>query len=121
MRFLTIVVMVLGAVGCGAPQPGIKEAPVNVTGTVSQAGRPVGNFSVSFQPLDHGHLKSLPVEPDGTFQGELISGTYAYSVVPSTAAESQQALSKVPPKYLEADLERTVKVEAGREVLIVLD
>ena len=121
MRNFIVAALILIAAGCGAPQPGLKKAPVDVIGKVSQGGQPVGNVAVSFHPLDHGHLASLQVGPDGTFQGELISGTYAYSIAKSTAADSMQALSKVAPQYLEPDLQRTVKVEAGQEVLIVLD
>ena len=109
------------ALGCGTSQPGLKGAPVSVTGKVSQAGQPVGNVTVSFHPLDNGHLKSLPVNADGSFQGELISGTYAYAIVSSAAPESQQALSRVAPQYLEPDLQRTVTIESGQEVQIVLD
>jgi hypothetical protein len=121
MRNFFAVTLILIAMGCGASQPGIKNTPVDVTGKVSQGGQPVGNVAVSFQPLDHGHMASLPVGPDGTFRGELISGTYAYSIAQSTAADSVQAIAKVAPQYLEPDLQRTVKVEAGQEVLIVLD
>lgn len=121
MRNFVSLMIVLTAMGCGASQPGLKNAPVGVSGKLSQGGQPVGNVAISFQPLDHGHVASLPVGPDGTFQGELISGTYAYSIAQSTAADSVQAIGKVAPRYLEPDLQRTVKVEAGQEVLIVLD
>jgi hypothetical protein len=94
---------------------------VGVSGKVSQGGQPVGNVAVSFHPIDHGHLTNLQVGSDGTFQGELISGTYAYSIAQPIVAGTPQALSKVAPQYLEPDLQRTVKIEAGQEVLIVLD
>ena len=51
----------------------------------------MGNVAVTFQPLDKGHMKSLPVKPDGTFQGELHTGTYAYSIMASSSPETQQA------------------------------
>ena len=121
MRNFFAVTLILIATGCGASQPGLKNTPVGVTGKVSQGGQPVGNVAVSFHPTDHGYLTNLQVGPDGTFQGELISGTYAYSIAQSTAADSAQAIGKVAPQYLEPDLQRTVKIEAGQEVLIVLD
>jgi hypothetical protein len=93
---------------------------VSVAGKLSQAGQPVGNVAVTFQPLDTGHMKSLPVKPDGTFQGELNTGTYAYSIVASSP-ESQQTLNKLAPQYLEPNLERTITVEAGQELQIVLE
>ena len=107
--------------GCGTSQPGLKGAPVGVTGKVSQAGQPVGNVAVAFHPLDHGHPANIPVKADGTFQGELIAGTYAYSLAQSSAPNSTQSLSRVAPQYLEPDLQRTVTIESGQEVQIVLD
>ena len=121
MRNFIAVMIVLAAMGCGASQPGLKNTPVGVTGKVSQGGQPVGNVAVSFHPIDHGHLTNLQVGPDGTLEGELISGTYAYSIAQSTTADSIQAIGKVAPQYLKPDLQRTVKVEAGQEVLIALD
>jgi hypothetical protein len=117
--FLAIVI--LAALGCGGSSPGTRGAPVSVTGKVSQAGQPVGNVAVSFQPLDRGHMKSLPVKPDGTFQGELLGGRYAYSIVASTSPESHQALSKVAPQFLEPNMERTVEIQPGQELQIMLD
>jgi hypothetical protein len=65
-------------------------------------------------------MKSLPVKPDGTFQGELITGKYAYSIVASSP-ESQPALSKIAPRFLQASTDRTVQIEPGQELQIVLD
>jgi hypothetical protein len=121
MRNFIAVVMLVAALGCGGSSPGTRSAPVSVTGKVSQAGQPVGNVAVAFQPLDSGHPKSLNVKPDGSFQGELISGNYAYSIVASSTPASQQALSKIAPQFLEPSMERTVKIESGQEVQIVLD
>ncbi len=121
MRGYLAVVMVLGAIGCGAPQPGLKGTPVSVSGKISQAGQPVGNVAVSFHPLDNGHLTSFEVSPDGTFQGELISGRYAYSIAQSTAKDSLQILNKIAPQFTEPDLQRAVNVEAGQTLEIVLN
>jgi hypothetical protein len=111
----------VAALGCGGSSPGKRGAPVSITGKVSQAGQPVGNIAVSFQPLDTGHMKSLAVNSDGTFQGELVTGKYAYSIVASSSPDSQQALSKVAPQFLEPNLERTVLIEPGQELQIMLD
>jgi hypothetical protein len=121
MRSIIAVIIVLSAMGCGASQPGLKNTPVGVTGKVSQGGQPVGNVAVSFHPTDHGYLTNLQVAPDGTFKGELISGTYAYSIAQSIVPDSAQAIGKIAPQYLEPNLQRTVKIEADQEVLIVLD
>jgi hypothetical protein len=120
MKNMVMAVALFTAIGCGASPPGMKSAPVSIRGKVSQAGQPLGNIAVSFHPLDHGHLKSLTVRPDGSFEGELISGTYAYSIAQSSA-DSLPTLRKISPQYLEPDLQRTITVAAGQELLIALD
>lgn len=120
MRNLCVLMLVTMTIGCGS-QPGLKSAPVDITGKVSQKGQPLGDVAVTFRPLDKGHEKSLPVKSDGSFEGSLISGTYAYSITQSTGANAATALAKVDPEYLEPNLQRTVTIEPGKEVLIALD
>ena len=115
-----LVLVAAGTMGC-SEAPVLRKSPSNVSGKVSQGGKPVSNVAVFFQPLDHGHPKSLPVTPQGTFQGELIDGNYTYYVGPSTAANSVAALRKIDPKYLEPDMRRTVSVEFGKELVLALD
>ena len=99
----------------------LNEAAIAVTGKVSQAGQPVGDLLVTFQPLKQGHPGSFPVAADGTFQGELIPGNYAYYVGKSPAPKSDAAIKKIDPKYLEANLTRSVDVAPGQELAIALD
>ncbi|MBX3432452.1 MAG: hypothetical protein KF847_03945 [Pirellulales bacterium] len=120
MRTIVMTLACTIALGCGEPI-GLKQAPTTVSGKVTAGGRPVGNVALVLQPLDHGHQKTLPVNPDGTFQGELIAGTYAYSLAPSPRANSVSALRAIGPQYLEADLQRTIAVEPGQGIEIALD
>jgi hypothetical protein len=115
-----LAVLAAGAIGC-SDAPTIKDAPVAVSGKVSQAGKPVGNVVVWFHPLDSGHLQSLSVNTDGTFAGELIGGNYSYYVGKPPAASSAVSLKGIDPKYYEPDLERTINVEFGKEILLALD
>ena len=115
-----IVTVASIAIGC-SDAPVLKDAPVNVSGKLVQGGKPVGNVVVSFHPLDRGHLKSMPVAADGGFQGELIGGSYAYYVERSPAPNSAAVLQKVDPKYYEPDLNRTISVEFGKELVLALD
>jgi hypothetical protein len=120
-KFLVLAAAVaFSGVGC-SQAPVVREAPVTVTGKVSNGGLPVGDVMVLFHPLDHGHLGSFPVKPDGTFQGELVAGDYSYYLSQSTTSSSVAALKKVDPKYYEPNLERRISVAAGQEVLIALD
>jgi hypothetical protein len=81
----------------------------------------VGGVLMVFQPLGDGHVRELPVQKDGSFTGELISGEYAYYVAKPTVPAAAPALSKLPPKYFQADLARTVIAEPGQQLAIALD
>ena len=120
LNVFALVALSLAAMGCTQPTR-LNEAPINVSGKVSQGGQAVGDVQVSFQPLEHGHPVSLPVNADGTFQGELVPGNYAYFVAKSAAPKSEAALKKIDPKFYEPNLERKVAVEDGQELLIALD
>jgi hypothetical protein len=98
-----------------------KRAPVSVSGKVSQNGQPLGGMVMIFHPLGDGHLRELPIGKDGTFTGELISGEYAYYVAKPTAPAIAQVVRKLSPRYLEADLSRTVTVELGKLLAIELN
>ena len=117
---LTIASAALTAIGCSQTTP-LNEAPLTVTGKVSQNCQAIGDVNISFQPLQHGHPVSLPVSADGTFQGELIPGNYAYFVAKSATPKSESAIKKIDPKYLEASLTRSVDVQPGQELAIALD
>jgi hypothetical protein len=120
MRFFILMTYIVCVAGCGS-QADLKPTPVSVSGTVSQGGRPVGSMVIVFQPLDEGHVRELPIQKDGTFNGEIISGKYAYYVAKPVVPAAAQALKKLAPKYFEADLSRTVQVEPNTQLAIALD
>ena len=120
MRFFLILLLIVGLVGCSS-EVQLKGAPVNVSGKVSQSGNPLGGMVMVFQPLGDGHVREFPVHKDGSFNGELISGEYAYYVAKPTVQGVAQALKSLSPKYFNADLSRTVAVEAGQQLAIALD
>jgi hypothetical protein len=74
-----------------------------------------------FQPLGDGHVKELPIQTNGSFNGELVSGEYAYYVAKPAAPETAASLKTLSPKYFEADLLRTITAEAGKQLAIALD
>jgi hypothetical protein len=120
MRLIVALMLIIGLVGCRS-EVKLKGAPVSVSGKVSQSGQPVGGMVMTFQPLGDGHVRELAVQRDGTFNGELVSGEYAYYVAKPVVPADAQALKKLPPKYFEADLTRTVTVEPGQQLAIALD
>jgi hypothetical protein len=120
MRLLLLPAFVVGALGCSS-EVKLNEAPVSVSGKVLQSGRPLGGLVVTFQPLGDGHLRDFPVNKDGSFNGELVSGEYAYFVAKPIVPSAAQAVRKLSPKYFEADLSRTVTIEPGQQLAIALD
>ena len=117
---MALAVFAIGMAGC-TDAVKLKEAPISISGKLSRAGKPVSNVLVWFQPLDHGHLRSLPVTTDGKFQGELIGGNYTYYVGPTATPTSAAALKTIATKYQEPDLRRSVSVEFGKDLILALD
>ena len=123
MRVIAILSLVLslGAVAGCSSKPAARTAPMAVTGKVTHAGQPVKDVVVTFQPLDVGHVGAFPLKADGTFQGELIAGNYTYYVASSASPTSAAALKKFDPKFHEANLERSIAVAPGQEIILALD
>jgi hypothetical protein len=120
MRSLIACLFVVGIFGCSS-EVKMKSAPVSVSGKVSQSGQPCGGLVMVFHPLGDGHVREIAVQKDGTFNGELISGDYAYYVAKPATAIPVPALKSVAPRYFEADLGRKVTVEPGQHLAIALD
>jgi hypothetical protein len=120
MRSFIILMFIVSLAGCGS-KANLKKVPVAVSGTVSQGGQPVGGMIMIFQPLGDGHVREFPVQKDGTFNGELISGKYAYYVAKPAVPAAAQMLRNLPPKFFAADLSRTVAVESGSSIAIELN
>ena len=120
MRLFAIAIVVVSLTGCGS-RVTMREAPVNVTGKVSQAGQPVGGVTLVLHPLGNGHVRELPVQKDGTFNGELVSGEYAYYVAKPAVPAAAQPPRNLAPKYFAADMSRTVAIEPGKQLAIALD
>jgi hypothetical protein len=119
MRWIIVAGLIACSVGCGS-RATMREAPVSVSGKVSQAGQPVSGVMIVFQPLGHGHMRELPVQRDGTFNGEFIAGVYAYYVA-KPAAPPAQPPRTLAAKYYQADMSRTVAIEPGAQLAIALD
>ncbi len=120
MRLFIALMLIIGPVGCSS-EVKLKGTPVSVSGKVSQSGQPFGGMVIIFHPLGDGHVREFPVQKDGTFNGELVSGEYAYYVAKPIVPGAAQAFRTLSPKYFEADLSRTVTVEPGQQLAIALD
>ena len=120
MRLLAASLLIIGLLGCST-EVKLKHAPVSVAGKVSQGGKPVSGMVMVFQPLGDGHVREFQLRIDGSFNGELVSGEYAYYIAKQAVANAAQAPRKLPPKYFEADLSRTVTIEPDKLLAIALD
>jgi hypothetical protein len=116
-NWILIIIGLLMTAGCGMNPPPLA-GPVSVTGkVVTNDGKAVGGVAVNLQPLENGYLKTIDVKPDGTFTVETHAGKYAYFFTPKTGTKA------VPPQVanlVEANLERTVIVASGQEIVINL-
>ena len=120
MRLFVLLALVVCLVGCSSGVD-LRDAPVSVSGKVSKSGQPLAGAVMVFQPLGEGHVREFAVQKDGTFDGELVSGDYAYYVARPIVPAVAQTLRSLPLKYFEADLSRTVAVESGKQLEIALD
>jgi hypothetical protein len=120
MRSFVVLMLIAGFAGCGSPVS-LKGTPVSVSGKVSQRGQPFSGMVIIFQPLGDGHVREFPIRKDGTFNGELVPGEYAYYVAKPTVLRAPQSPRKISPKYFEADLSRSVTVEPDKLLAIALD
>lgn len=106
------------AVGCGSARPPLMDSPINVTGRVADpAGKPVTNVALNLQPLEHGYLKTIQLEPNGEFKVETQPGKYAYYFTPKAGARSVPAQVA---QATQASMDRVVVVADGQSLDIQL-
>ncbi len=98
-------------------EPAQLDEPVGVTGkVVSSDGKPVGEVVVNLQPLENGYLKAVDVDKQGAFKVETHPGKYAYFFSPAKG----KAVPAQAASLTEANMERTVTVASGQELVITL-
>ena len=104
--------------GC-TPGPSQFEPAVEVTGRVKTAdGKPVTDVKLTFNPMDKGLPVSPKLDKDGKFTAQIIPGKYTYAFEPADAKPA--AFKLVPARYHTTAAEHTVRVEAGKEIVLTL-
>ena len=121
MKNLLAVLSLVVLVGCGSTASPMPASSIVKGKLETSSGKPIGNVMLTLQPLGNGHPAPLQVSEDGTFQGEIVPGKYAYYVAKSFAKDSEKALKLVNAKYYEASMTRTVSVQAGQELRIAIE
>lgn len=116
VAFVALIVLV----GCSG-RVAEKQPPGRISGKIVQQGKAVSDVVITFQPLEDGHLVGFPVADDGSFEGEVVPGKYAYFVGKSASKTSEQSLKKIHSKFLEANMDRTIVLARGQNVLISLE
>ena len=119
MRLFTLFMLIFCFVGCGS-RVQLKPAPTQVSGKVSRGGQPLSGMVVVFQPLGDGHMREFPIQKDGSFRGELVTGEYAYYLAKRTGPGAMLT-PKLSAKYFEPDMSRTVTVEPDELLAIALN
>lgn len=116
---LLIFAVLLGN-GCSRrvdPGPANPD-PVEITGKLTLAGRPVSGVVIFFQTTGSGGTQaSMPVK-NGEFKGAIMPGTYTYSI---QEGDDPKAFEAIPKQYYQGDLNRTVEISAGARLEIKLD
>lgn len=122
--FLSVAALSALCAGCSG-NPGKAPESKPYSGTLTLAGgQPLGDVMLHLHPLKPGFAAGAEVDAGGAFASEAPPGDYAWSVRRSEKAKpaaSEAVLKKVPAKYLETDLSRTVRIGTGSAIAVVVD
>lgn len=108
----TLLLLAAAVVGCGTTVTKNPD-PVEVSGKVMIAGKPVTDVILTFQPTGAGLPAPVPVT-DGAFKATILPGTYAYFIA---EGKDKTAYEAVPPEHREASLDRQVEVTSSTSSL----
>lgn len=117
--WLLMSCVILGT-GCSRridPGPTNPE-PVEITGKLTRAGKPVSGVTIFFQTTGQGGTQAAMPVKNGEFKGVIMPGTYTYSI---QEGDDPKAFEAIPKQYYQGDLNRTVEVSAGARLEIKLD
>jgi len=112
------LIPLLGLVLIGCMRgPGRNPDPVEVSGTVQLAGKPVSDVVLNLQPTGDGGQAAIPVK-NGEFRGSVIPGRYTYYF---TETRNLTAFRGIPDKYRSGSLDRQIDVTPGANLTLTLD
>ena len=117
LRLLLVLALACVSIGCQANVP-LMNTPVDVVGKLTKAGKPVGNVTLTLQPMETGHVVPMKVGADGSFKGNIVPGKYAY-YLSANEDGGESALQGLDGSLKEANMQRTITVQAGQANLEV--
>lgn len=123
MRCGLILALVLPLASCTTKvQMMTSEVPVQGKLTLAN-GSALGDVVVQIQPLEVGHGKKFKVDAEGNFKGETVPGKYVYYIVPIDDEKAQQDSNyqQVPEAFRDSDMNRTIVIQDGSPLNIVLN
>lgn len=115
--FSVLALSVLVLSGCGATDPGTNPVPKLTTLSVTMGSQPVDDVRLNLQPVGAG-LPAVVEIKNGRGEFEVTPGEYTYFVA---AGKTDASFSKVPEKYREGAMDRTVKIQGGEQLEFKLD
>jgi hypothetical protein len=113
-RFIPLLAVVL--IGCGV-NPGVNPEPVDISGRVTLAGRPVSDVTFNLQATGAGTQAMYPVKA-GEFRGKATPGRYTWYLSEGSNASAFRA---IPGKYRQGAMDRQIDVGAGSALDLKLD
>ena len=117
LRLVLLLALACVSIGCQS-KVALLNTPVDVVGKLTKAGKPVGNLTLTLQPLETGHMVPMKVGGDGSFKGNIVPGKYAY-FISANEDGGESALQGLDASLKEANMQRTVTVKADQPSLEV--
>jgi hypothetical protein len=106
-KFLPLLALLL-LVGCSV-DPGTKADPVDITGKVTQGGKPVSGVVLNLQVVGTGSPAEIPLT-GSPFKFKATPGKYTWYLSESRNAAAFKA---IPARYRAGAMDRTVDITAG--------
>jgi hypothetical protein len=103
-------------IGCSRGS-GPNPDPIEVSGTVQLAGKPVTDVVLNLQPTGTGGQAAIPVK-NGEFHGSVIPGRYTWYF---TETKNLTAYRAIPEKYRAGSMDRQIDISSGAKLTLSMD
>lgn len=117
--FMLLPLLTLALIGCDSVGATASKNPdpVEISGKVSLAGKPVSNVVLNLQPTESGAQATADVK-DGIFKATVTPGKYTYFLSEGKVA---QAFASIPEKFRAGAMDRQIDIAAGTSLDLKLE